>query len=909
MNKVMIGIPRKTLQFLMGLLLGLTIALGSPLISAQSAETVSPAPQVNATSTLLQQGTDLYEAGRFTEAVAVWQQAAATLETLGQSLDRALVLGNLSAAYQDLGQWSEAEIAMNRSLAVLETVAPESDPGRYDAILARVLNHQGHLLWLQGQLEAAVDVWQQSALAYANADDETGVLGSLINQSKVLQVLGLSIQSEVLLQQVSERLEQTAEPGLKATGLRQLGNALRRVGKLEAARETLEQSLPLTTTSNVQSSVFLELGNTERALRNRALALGKTDDAQTFTQEALSNYAQAAAVDDPPRKIRAQLNQFSLLVEMGEQTTALKLLPDIQISLQLLSPGRAAVYARLNLAQRLICFQPGATAVSCRSSRPEAQVSTARPAFPASMDGPSLQSIGELLATAFQQAQQLSDPRAQAHALGQLGELYELTQQWSEARSLTEQALTMAETIRAPEIRYRWEWQLGRLLEKEGDQVGAIAAYNRSIKELKAARNDLLLVDPEVQFSFRDNVEPVYRRLISLLVNPTQNPSPSQASLKQAIQTIDGLQLAEIENYLGCNLGQRVQLIEKNLDPTAAIFYIITLPEQLVVILKLPDSEDVLLHTTPVTKQQVDTTLKTLRQKLGKPFPDPDGKVKAQQVYDWVIRPVESLLTQHQIETLVFVLDGSLRSVPMAALYDGQQYLIEKFAIALTPNSQLFTPKPLSHNKLQVQAFGISDFQSDNPNAFPHHENFGDLPYVAEELDQLQQYASGDEFLNEQFTRSVLQAQTLESSPIIHIATHGQFSSDPRETFIVAWDEKIDVFSLSSILRNRQESGSNPIELLVLSACQTAVGDDRAILGLAGIAIQSGARSTLSSLWVIQDQSTAILMSLFYQALNDPSTSVTRAEALRQAQLQLMKIPGYPAPYYWAPYVIVGGWL
>ncbi|MEO0986677.1 MAG: CHAT domain-containing protein [Cyanobacteria bacterium J06639_14] len=913
-----IGIPRQPLRFLSVVLLGLAIALFSPRLTAQPAAIVSATPSLLAQAetspadSLLQQGNDLYNAGRFAEAVAVWQQAAATLTTPRQALERALVLGNLSAAYQDLGQWAEAEMTVNQSLAVLATIAPEADAQRHTAILARTLNHQGHLFWLQGQLEDAVDVWQRSALAYANANDETGVLGSLINQAKALQVLGLSVQSEALLQQVSQRLAQAAEPSFQAVGLRQLGNALRRVGKLDESRATLVQSLALTpTTPTSQSSAWLELGNTERALRNRALALGKTAEAQTFTEAALSHYEQAATVNDPHRKARAQLNQLSLWVEMGELAKAVSLLPDIETSIQMLPPGRAAVYTRLNLAQSLLCAHPeAAAAVSCQPfwrSRLDLQSTSQRPT---SVDTPSLQSIGEILATVVQQAQQLADPRAQSYALGQLGELYELTQQWSEAQALTEQALTVTETIRAPEIRYRWEWQLGRLLENKGDQSGAIAAYNRAIEELKAARNDLLLVDPEVQFSFRDNVEPVYRRLISLLVSPPQNHPPSQLSLTQAIQTIDDLQLAEIENYLRCNLGQRVQLTDETVDPSAAVFYLMTLPDQLVVLLKLPGSNELTLHTLPITKQAVDTTLRSLRQELGKRYLSDQGKALGQQVYDWVIRPMESSLVASQVNTLVFVLDGVLRNVPMASLYDGQQYLIEKYAIALTPSSQLFQPEPLVQNRLQVQVFGVADFQADNPGLFPHHQNFRDLPYVATELEQVQQYLPGDEFLDAQFTRETLQTQTRnDASPIIHIATHGQFSSDPRETFIVAWDEQIDMFNLSHILRDREESGFAPLELLVLSACQTATGDDHAVLGLAGIAIQSGARSTLSSLWAIQDQSTAVLMSLFYQALIDRSATVTRATALRQAQLQLMRRPGYQAPYFWAPYVMVGGWL
>ena len=515
---------------------------------------------------------------------------------------------------------------------------------------------------------------------------------------------------------MSQRLAQVAEPDFKAAGMRQLGNALRRVGKLEEARATLDQSLALATTPTAQSSVLLELGNTNRALRNRALALGQTVEAQTFTEAALSHYKQAAIVSEPHKKARAQLNQLSLWVETGELTQAVNLLPDIETAMQTLPPGRAAVYAHLNLAQSLLCANSkAAAAVSCQAfwrSRQDAP-SASEPS--ASADTPSLPSIGELLATALQEAQQLADPRAQSHALGQLGELYELTQQWSEAQALTEQALTVTETIRAPEIRYRWEWQLGRLLEKKGDKGGAIAAYNRAIEELKAARNDLLLVDPEVQFSFRDNVEPVYRRLISLLVSPAPNQPPSQLSLAQAIQTIDDLQLAEIENYLGCNLSQRVQLADETVDPSAAIFHLMTLPEQLVVLLKLPESDELTLHTLPITRQAVDTTLRDLRRELGKRYPSDQGKTLGQQVYDWVIRPMESSLAASQVKTLVFVSDGVLRSVPMASLYDGQHYLVEKYAIALTPSSQLFQPEPLVQNRLPGSSLWSRRFPSQQP--------------------------------------------------------------------------------------------------------------------------------------------------------------------------------------------------
>jgi CHAT domain-containing protein len=142
---------------------------------------------------------------------------------------------------------------------------------------------------------------------------------------------------------------------------------------------------------------------------------------------------------------------------------------------------------------------------------------------------------------------------------------------------------------------------------------------------------------------------------------------------------------------------------------------------------------------------------------------------------------------------------------------------------------------------------------------------------------------------------------------VIHLATHGQFSSKAEETFLLTWDGRIKVKDLDRLVRSRERENTNPIELLVLSACQTAAGDNRAALGLAGLAVRSGARSTLATLWSVRDQSTAEFMAEFYRELTQ--TDVSKAEALRQAQLALLKKPKYEHPFYWAPFVLVGNWL
>jgi tetratricopeptide (TPR) repeat protein len=207
--------------------------------------------------------------------------------------------------------------------------------------------------------------------------------------------------------------------------------------------------------------------------------------------------------------------------------------------------------------------------------------------YPQSL-APSPSSIAQILATAIQQARSLKDLRAESYAIGQLGGLYELTEQWSDAQDLTQQALLLADEIQSPDIRYRWEWQLGRLSEKRGDRKRAIAAYEEAVKTIKSVKSDLLTINSDVQFSFRDNVEPIHRKLVDLLLRTEGNSQPSQENLKQAIEVIDSLQLAELENFLSCNLSQTVQLdqdIDK-VDQKAAFIYPIILEDRLEVISK-----------------------------------------------------------------------------------------------------------------------------------------------------------------------------------------------------------------------------------------------------------------------------------------------------------------------------------
>jgi CHAT domain-containing protein/tetratricopeptide (TPR) repeat protein len=860
-------------RFLLALTTGLLCFVVSPILATETpiktvtrykvglqlaVKTNSPDSIAN----LIQQGKTFYEAGRYAEAVNMLEQAATAFKSSGDDLKLAMTLSNLSLAYQQLGQWNQAEDAIAQSLDLLQNNTDIST--EQSQVLAQSLDVRGRLQWSRGQAQAAFDSWQEAASTYASVDDRAGEIKSRINQAQALQALGLYRQAQKTLIEVKQTLQNQPNSPLKATGLRSLGNVLRVVGDLKASRQVLEQSL--TVAKAVKSP---------DAIAETLFALGNTARNQQETKAALEFYQQAAiAAPSSTIRIQAQLQQLSLLLDNQQFNTVRALLPKIQSEIESLPLGRIAVYAKVDLAQNLMRFRENE-------------------AF-------DEREIASLLVGASEGAKTLGDERATSFALGNLGKLYERAEQWSDAIALTQQALLTAQRIDAEDIGYRWQWQLGRLLEQQGDIQGAIAAYSEAVNILQSLRRDLVAINPDIQFSFREEVEPVYRELVDLLLKSQRNAEPSQKNLIKARQTIESLQLAELDNFFreAC-LDTRIVLdrvIDKE-DRTAAVIYPIILPDRLEVILKLPQQQ-LRRYSTPVAQSQVENVLDELRQSLIEPDTDKNAQSLSQQVYTWLLLSFAEDLAREQIETLVFVLDGSLRSIPMAALYDGQQYLVEKYNIALTPSLQLIDPQRLERERLNALVAGLSQSRF----------GFAPLTNVEKELKQIQSEVPSRKLLDREFTSEALQNQ-INSQPfsVVHIATHGQFSSDPDRTFILAWDKPIKVNELNDLLRTREQRQDQAIELLVLSACETATGDKRAALGLAGVAVRAGARSTLASLWNVADASTALLMSQFYQELANNQTNP--AQALRLAQIALLKNPQYQSPMFWAAYVLVGNWL
>lgn len=821
-------------------------------------------------SQLMQEGLQHYQSGQYTAAVRVWKQALDAFAAREDGINQAMALSNLALAYHQLGLLPEANEAITTSLQILQ--AKDTNTNRLK-IFAQALNTQGKLQLAQGQAEQALTTWQQATKTYQQVGDKTGIVRSFINQAQALKVLGFYERVKDTLEQANQILQDQPDSDIKAAGLLSFGDALRLVGDLQQSQKVLQQSLAISQQLNSPTAItaaLMSLGNTAYAL-------------QQF-EEALKYYQQASTSStSPTTTLQAQLNQLRLLIDTKKWTDAEELSSEIQPQLANLPTMRTTIYARINFIQSLIKLWSQTSAVKT----------------------PTPQAAAQILATAVQQAKELGDQRAQAYALGYLGQIYEETEQWSEAQLLTNQALLLAQSSNTPDIAYQWQWQLGRLLKAQAGEgnvnsstyTSAIAAYKEAINTLNSLRNDLVATNLDLQFSFRESVELVYRQLVGLLLQPLDGGEVSQENLKLAREAIESLQLAELDNFFRevCLTAQPEQI--DRVDPNAAVIYPIILPDRLEVILSLPN-QSLRHYTTAISQSELDDILNKARRSLRRTALDAERLPLFQKVYDWLVRSAESDLAASGIKTLVFALDGSLKNLPMAALYDGKQYLVEKYAVALTPSLQLLQPQALTREQIKVLVGGLSEAR----------QGFLALPGVEAEVKQIESEIPAQVLLNQQFTSTAIQSQIKAAPfPVVHLATHGQFSSESDKTFILAWDERIDVKELGGLLQAREQSDRKPIELLVLSACETAAGDNRAALGLAGVAVRSGARSTLATLWPVDDRSTSGFMVKFYQTLAE--SKVAKAEAVRDAQLELLKQPQFKHPFYWAPFVLIGNWL
>lgn len=614
------------------------------------------------TTNWLEQGRKFYNSGRFAEAVTAWQTAVQKYHERGDRINEALSWSYLSLAQQELNQWQAARQSIEESVKILQTTKPSADA----IIWGQILNAQANLELRIGKAETALEIWQQAQKYYDRAGDKIGSLGSQINQAQALQSLGFYRRSKQQLQTLMQKLAVMPDSEIKVSGLRSLGLALHAIGDAKS-QEVLEQSLATANKIAAKtqlSSILSSLGKVASDSLDPEAALNYFEDAQT-------------AATNPNEALQAYLARFKLLVDYDKLEYAIPLAPQLRQQLSELSPSHSSLNAAINFVAILNRLE--------------------------NADGvlPS-KDLAQLMADTVKSAQKIQDGTAEAYALHEWAQLYRRTKQWSQAQELAQKSLNIARQLQADDLIAQSAWLLGKLYKQQNNRQEAITAYTEAVKSLKALRGDMAGVNPDVQFSFRESVEPVYRELVSLLLDE----EPTQDALIQARELIESLQIAELDNFFREACLDKVQQIDQ-VDPTATVIYPIILSDRLGIIFSKA-GQPLRYYVTQKSQAEIEQTLNNFLIALN---PVSDSTLREQlsrQIYDWLIRPAEVDGAFQGTQTLVFVLDGRLRNVPMAALYDGDRYLIEKYAVALSPGLQLMAARSLSSNQIDAIVGGIS---------------------------------------------------------------------------------------------------------------------------------------------------------------------------------------------------------
>ena len=905
----------KIFLFILAVILSLIWGLMSNPISFSTAYAFKISQNNLNSQGLLQEAKTLYDEGKFTEAITILEQAARIFQSQNNLVKQSIAFSNISNTYKQIGDYPQALKYITKSRELLENQSNNIDSKERVKVFAQVLDIQANLQLTLGKPLLALENWKEATAIYKKENFNKAKNRSLINQNIALQALGRYQLALKILEPVLTELNEQPASILKVSALRNFGDVQLYMGEIDASLKTLQKSYEIAQEINSTPQIaqtLLSLANVQRAKANRlrlplqSATIGEKTtplvyitkpisvELEKLYQRAVETYEQTLAISTSPEiKIKAVLNKLGVLIELKEFSKAGKLSSELQSAINKLPISKTSIEARINLAQNLLFLK---------------QVSPE--------NASKWEDIAKILADSIKQGSILSDTRLQAYAMGTLGSLYLQAENLTNAHKLTKKAVDLAVLIEAKDIAYLWQWQLGYIFKTEDNISQAIDYYSQAVNNLNDLRGDLLALNSDIQFSFRDNVEPVYRQLVDLLLlssnsqNISNNKNLNNTNLRKARDVIEALQLREIENYFQeiCLQAKPeiVDTIVDKTDTTAAVIYPIILQDRLEIILKLPNQNKFNHYTTDIKAAELEKTIEKLQYSLRQPEQVNQVKIISEKIYNWLIQPLEADLQKNQIETLVFVLDGNLRNIPMAVLYDSkaqeqQKYLIEKYAIVLTPGLQMLKPKSLQTAKLNILMAGVSEKRLIN------NQQFNPLNNVEIELDAIKsQIPNSKKLLNQSFTDTNLEKQVDSAKyNVVHIATHGNFSSNLEEAYILTWNKLLKIEDFDKLFQINTNIDSQAIELLVLSACETANGDKRATLGLSGIAIRAGARSTLASLWAVEDESTAQLAGQFYQELQN--NQLNKAKALQQAQIKLLN--NSEPPLVWAPYVLVGNWL
>jgi filamentous hemagglutinin family protein len=832
-----------------------TIAVTSPIANLEGQVKPPPAEFLNASSMLLAECSARRSgdrAGSFT--ASRWPGLPASSAGPLLAFDPIIVPSGLTA------REPSAPPAAGLPSDKKDTRSPPPPP-EVEALVASASVLRG------GRAEQAAAGFDQVAM-----DSEGEVrTDALRGAAQARQLKGEYADSVPLLEEALAAAQKVKDQAREAAVLGQLGNAfvalrdpLRAKTYLtqaaEVARETEDPSLLATALNNLGNFYAIQ-GDWPRA-------------ENAYTESARHAQEEGNAL----RAAQALANAARIALERGDSVEALKLVTRSRLLTRNLGVESQAIALRIHLADSY------------------ARLAEREPAY--RREG--LQIAHRALLEAISEAGAAGVPRLQSLAYGSLGDLYNAEGgRDEEALYLTHRALKAAEQAQAADLLARWHAQTGRIQTVRGETKAAVASFSRAVEILEQTRLEARAQYGVGETSFQKAVAPVYLALVDLLLTQSANlgSDGQQEKLRAARATMERFKAAELRDYFQdecvAALEAQTQPAEQ-LSNTAAIVYPVVLPDRLELLVSR--ASGIARYTVPISAEILEAGVQDFRRSLENIKTNRYLRA-ARELHDWLIAPYAQQLTSQGVDTLVIVPDGALRTIPWGALHNGEGFVIERFAVAVTPSLDLIAPKPLDPARSRLLLAGVSESVQGEP----------PLPNVADELRAVQSLYGGELLLNAQFRGEQLEKELRERPPgVVHIASHAQFTGDSRTSYVLTHDDKLTMDALSNLV-GRSRFGEEPLELLMLSACETARGDSRAALGLAGVAVRAGARSAVGSLWSVSDEASSTLIVQFYKELGQQN--VTKAEAMARAQRALLTAAPYDHPFYWAGFLVINNWL
>ncbi|WP_049561332.1 CHAT domain-containing protein [Limnoraphis robusta] len=865
-------------------------------------------------SALSERGVIAYSLSQFPEALKFYQQAIELSQKIGDRHTEGRTLDHLGVVYRRQGNYNRALSLHQQALAILQELNQKSPQ-------ALVLNNIGIVYSRQGNYPNALE-YNQKALAISRE------FGDRYIESRILLSLGVVYQNLSQYSQAQKFFQEAlniqkeigAQIGVGQT-LNSIGAIYYTLGQFNEALKFYQQALTL-------REEIGDIAGTAQALNN----MGLVYEVQKQYNKALEFYQQSLKIRQEIGERPGEgnsLNNIGFIYNINQQyTQALEVYQQALIIRQTLGDrfGEATtlnnlglVYNNLeNQTEALVAYQQ-ALGIFQEIANPEGERST-------------LSSMGEIfdkqnkveLAIIFykksvnvteairQNISGLSTEQQQSYT-GTVADTYRRLADLLLQQNRVLEAQQVLDLLKVQELdeylnNVRGNNQTSEGIELLPQEQQAYQEYTQiqnQIVQLGTELNELRIISPEERSPEQNRriveLENIQQQVRQDFNNFIENPEV-QAKLQQLSQTTGGQNL-DLPNL------NRLQRQLRQIEPTAVLLYPLILENRVELILVTPFNPPIHRSVT-IERKVLNQVIVDFRLDIVRPsVPLNQVKISAQRLYEILIKPLEGDLTQANAKTIIYAPDSVLRYIPISALHDGNQWLIERFNINNITAASLTDLSSQDSKELRVLAgaFSSGNYQVQ---VGSRQFSFDGLTYAGLEVQNIaKRVPQTTTLINREFNRNAV-IPFLNDHTIVHLATHAAFvPGQPEDSFILLGDG--DRLTLREI-----ETLNLPnVTLVILSACQTAVGgqlgNGEEILGLGYQMQQAGVLATIASLWIVNDQGTQVFMEAFYNALL--SGKYTKAEALRQAQVNLsqnlIQDNRFSHPYYWAPFILIGNGL